>query len=233
MDLASTWQDGHTFFSSFPLTQPLQGLSMHSLSPALQVWGPKFPEASQSLGASPCKLNWFWHTSKLALQFKTLKTNSRLLNLKTVPWLLFSPVSPGVGQPQLSGVTQVPHCRAKRKHQDRIMSLDVTCVMALRVPGLSCYPGKQSLDARCWPKFRCTQACGALVTTRATWSLAGLPGLPGHYLVTTSTATTALGGLSEVCALQENSDLRSNGAPQKPEMKDKCKDRVPRLLFFC
>lgn len=89
--------------------------------------------------------------------------------------------------------------------------------MTFHVPGLSCYPGKQSLDARCWPKFRCTQACGALVTT--------------------STATTALGGLSEGCALQGNTELGGNGAPQKPEMKDKCKDclspAITILLLMC
>lgn len=48
-------------------------------------------------------------------------------------------------------------------------------MMTYRMPRLLCCPEKQSLDARCWPKFRCTEA--------------------RRTLIVTSTATTTLGAV--------------------------------------
>lgn len=93
-------------------------------------------------------------------------------------------------------------------------------MMTYRVSGLFCYPEKQSLDARYWPKFRCTEALRALVSTTtatATWE-------PQRWLV-------------EVCAIWGKVELKGNGAHQKPERKDKCKDRlnlgITILLLMC
>lgn len=215
--LSWTWSapgklDTLTFFSSFPLTQPLQGLCTHRQSSVLHVWGPKYPEGSQSLGAAPCKLNWSRHASELALWFKTLNTNSRLLNLKIVPGLLLS-YFPRCGSDTTQWSYTSAFCRAERKHQDKITPSDVTFAGWWHSMCLGC---PVILGSRAW-----MPDAGPSSGAHRPWWLPALPPQPWE-------------GCQRAVLSRETQSSEGTELPRNLKWRTSVRTVwVPRLLFFC